>query len=445
MKNVVRRRFPCREEQYQQLQKEMVEGPGATRNGRKAEVLIGKVISSSAPLDNPCHAPLVGCTLIEAFSVGKEMFLIFTDSEDASSETAMRLHFGMNGSFRTRKVGNLDQQQEPSSTPNWKQNDLRLYFENNNGDNNNYLVAEAWDTTVNYPVSASSAKDKFTNLSSRDVCSVLFNAQEVFTSLRQLGIRLNISDALLNQEIFPGVGNIIKIESLHRSKIDPRRMVNNITDIELRRLIRNARQFSMDWLQTGRAGTKLVYNQTVCGTCMGMTIKMQKVGGSSADGNSNSNGMSRVTFWCTACQPFNPTPLCSNNGTMTSSTAGSQDTILGRNPTLSDRSQPQCPQHGLRATKLSRVRKEGDNTLRIFFTCKNKSCQYFHWADGPFPSCSCGKKAVLRISKTEKSGGRWFLCCAGGGRGNNNNGCGHFTWATDDHLAPLSTLLTPLL
>ena len=426
----------------------MVEGPGATRNGRKAQVLIGKVVSSSAPLYNPCHAPLVGCTLIEAFSVGKEMFLIFNDDteEDASSsDTAMRLHFGMNGSFRTRKVANLEQQPPPSSTPHWKQNDLRLYFEDGNNPGN-YTVAEAWDTTVNYPVSASSARDKFTNSSSRDVCSVLFNAQNVFTSLRQSGSRLIISDALLNQEIFPGVGNIIKIESLHRSKIDPRRMVNSITDIELRRLIRYARQYSMDWLQTGRAGTKLVYNQTVCGTCKGMTIKMQKIGGSSAaDGNSSSNSMSRVTFWCTSCQPFDPTSQGNSSGTISSSTAGSQGTILGRNPAVTNRTQPQCPQHGLRATKLSRVRKEGDNTLRIFFTCKMKSCQYFHWADGPFPSCPCGKKAVLRISKTEKSGGRWFLCCAGGSRGNNSNGCGHFTWATDDHLAPLSTLLTPLL
>lgn len=426
----------------------MVEGPGATRNGRKAQVLIGKVVSSSAPLSNPCHAPLVGCTLIEAFVVGKEMFLIFNDTEeDDASETAMRLHFGMNGSFRTRKVANLELQPPPSSTPHWKQNDLKLYFENNgNNSGSSYTVAEAWDTTVNYPVSASSARDKFTNLSSRDVCSVLFNAQNMFTSLRQLGSRFNISYALLNQEICPGVGNIIKIESLHRSKIDPRRMVNNIADIELRRLIRNTRQYSMEWLQSGRAGTKLVYNQTVCGTCKGMTIKMQKIGGSPADGSNTSNGMSRVTFWCTACQPFNPTSQGNNNNrAMSSSTAGSQGTILDRNPTLSNRSQPQCPQHGLRATKLSRVRKEGANTLRIFFTCKMKSCQYFHWADGPFPSCSCGKKAILRISKTENSGGRWFLCCAGGGRGRNNNGCGHFAWATDDHLAPLSTLLTPLL
>lgn len=435
----------------------MVEGPGATRNGRKAQVLIGKVVSSSAPLNNPCHAPLLDCTLIEAFVVGKEMFLIFIDAEDEdgndASETAMRLHFGMNGSFRTRKVANLELQPPPSSTPHWKQNDLTLYFENNGNNSGSYTVAEAFDTTVNYPVSALSAREKFTNLSSRDVCSVLFNAQNMYTSLRQLGSRFNISDALLNQEICPGVGNIIKIESLHRSKIDPRRMVNSIADIELRRLIRNTRQYSMEWLQTGRAGTKLVYNQTVCGTCKGMTIKMQKIGGSSAVGGSTStsNGMSRVTFWCTACQPsFNPTSQGNNNsgaGTISSSlsAAGSQGTILGRNPILSNRSQPQCPQHGLRATKLSRVRKEGANTLRIFFTCKMKSCQYFHWADGPFPSCPCGKKAILRISKTEHSGGRWFLCCAGGGRGHNNNGCGHFAWATDDHLAPLGTLLTPLL
>lgn len=252
----------------------MVEGPGATRNGRKAQAIVGKVVSSSAPPSNRCHTPLVGCKVIEAFTIGKELFLIFTDS---FTETAMRLHFGMNGSFRTTRVArcnNHDQLQQQSTTAtgvaNWKRNDLRIFLERENSSNDtHYTVMEAWDTTVNYPVSAVSAREKFTNLSSKDVCSVLFNAQDIFTSLRQRGMTFNISDALLNQEICPGVGNIIKIESLHRAKIDPRRMVSNITDVELRRLIRHVRQYSMNWLQTGRAGVKLVYNQTICVTCKG--------------------------------------------------------------------------------------------------------------------------------------------------------------------------------
>ncbi|KAL7453947.1 hypothetical protein ACHAWC_005577, partial [Mediolabrus comicus] len=384
--------------------------------------------SSSAPPNNRCYTPLIGCKVIEAFTVGKELFLIFfTDTNSSSTETAMRLHFGMNGSFRTTRVArcsnNHDQLQQSTTATgaaNW--------------------VIEAWDTTVNYPVSAVSAREKFTNLSSKDVCSVLFNAQDVFTSLRQHGITLNISDALLNQEICPGVGSVIKIESLHRAKIDPRRAVSNITDVELRSVIRHVRQYSMNWLQTGRAGVKLVYNQTICGTCKGMTVKMQKIGGGSSSATDESrkdkNGMmSRTTFWCTSCQP----PV-----TTAAASSGSQGTILARNPTLSNRIQPQCPQHGLRTTKLSRVRKDGTNKLRIFFSCKIQGCQYFHWADTCFPNCSCGKHS--RISKTEQSGGRWFLCCGGNGRNNNSgNGCGHFAWATADHLAPLSSCLTPLL
>jgi len=419
----------------------MVEGPDATRNGRKAQAIIGKVVaSSSAPPNNRCHTPLIGCKVIEAFTVGKELFLIFfTDTDSSSTETALRLHFGMNGSFRTTRVARcsnnhdeLQQSTTATGAANWKRNDLRIFLEseNNSSNDTHYTVIEAWDTTVNYPVSAVSAREKFTNLSSKDVCSVLFNAQDVFTSLRQHGITLNISDALLNQEICPGVGNIIKIESLHRAKIDPRRMVSNMTDVELRSVIRHVRQYSMNWLQTGRAGVKLVYNQTICGTCKGMTVKMQKIGG-------GSSLMSRTTFWCTSCQP----PV-----TTAAASSGSQGTILARNPTLSNRIQPQCPQHGLRTTKLSRVRKDGTNKLRIFFSCKIQGCQYFHWADTCFPNCSCGKNTVLRISKTEQSGGRWFLCCGGNGRNNNSgNGCGHFAWATADHLAPLSSCLAPLL
>ena len=462
----------------------MVEGPGATRNGRKVQLAVGKTVVdtpfvSEALLDSlvPPTLPsrLVGeldrYTLEEAFTVGKELFLIFTDAcidtlgsntEANSTSVALRLHFGMNGSLHARKVKSTNLDKKPSGVAPWKQNNdpsLRLYLidgRNQSGctsnASNNYTVVEAWDTTVTFPVSATNSRDKFISHSSRDACSTLFNAQNVYTAIRQ-SENLIVSDALLNQDIFPGVGNIIKIESLHLSRIDPRRLVRSLSDVELRRLIRHARKYSMDWFKTGRAGTKLVYNQTTCGTCHGMTVKMQKIGGAGSDGDNNNTGkghafMSRVTFWCTVCQPLNV-----NEGNTTTSTANAgHRNIMGNAANTAGVNRPgrgQCPQHGQRSMKLCRVRKGGQNTLRIFFTCK-RGCSYFEWADGSFSSCKCGKKAILRVSKTERSGGRWFLCCASGdksnkGNGSNSNGCGHFEWAKDEQMAPLLSLLTPLL
>jgi len=407
--------------------------------------------------------------------VGKELFLIFTASADMppdsneATETAVRLHFGMSGSLIARKVKSNDVQKKPSGVAPWKQKidpSLRLYFVDENqsrfGGASNYVILEAWETTVTYPTSAINARNKLMDLCSRDACSILFNAQDVFTSIRQSGTNLIISDALLNQDIFPGVGNIIKIESLHNSKIDPRRIVSSLTDAELRRLVRHTRKFSMDWLKSGRAGSKLVYNQTTCGTCRGMTVKMQKIGGSSnnSDGSNNGTGkghafMSRVTFWCTVCQPLNVTGGDAGSLKASSNSATNLGNAIGNgnnsnNATVTaNRPQAQCPQHGLKSIKLCRARKGNqNNVLRIFYTCKIRGCQFFNWADASFSNCRCGKKTILRVSKTERSGGRWFLCCASGDsstKGNGSNGCGHFEWAKDDHLEPIRSRLTPLL
>jgi formamidopyrimidine-DNA glycosylase len=475
----------------------MVEGPGATRNVRKVQLAVGKFfvgtlretgsgsVSEDAITTDLAHAPttiprhlageLHNHVLSEAFTVGKELFLVFASSSDATEGignddgVALRLHFGMNGSLTSRKVKSSELRRRPYGVAPWKlskEPSLRLQFaecrqsESIESSNYTYVVVEAWETTVTYPACAMKSRHKLMDLTSRDVCSTLFNAQDVFTSIRKLGNDMMISDALLNQEIFPGCGNIIKIESLHRSMVDPRRIVNSLTDPELRRIIRHARVYSMDWLKTGRAGTKLVYNQTTCGTCRGLTVKMQKIGGAgSSQGGSGISRpgkghafMSRVTFWCYICQPMNSSSVGSvetNLGTTSNIRLTIEDENVPNNATeKSSKPQMQCPQHGVKSLKLCRVRKENPNYLRIFMSCNSKGCQYFSWADRPFSDCRCGKKAILRVAKTERSGGRWFLCCATGDKSrkcNVSDGCGYFEWATEDHLAPLRSLLTPLL
>ncbi len=238
----------------------MVEGPGATRNGRKVQLAVGKILigtssSSSTLTQKICEQvaesssddtsgaamltiphrigeELTNHSLSEAFTVGKELFLIFTYAHNSENdiisscreEIALRLHFGMNGSLSALKVKSSDVPRRESAVAHWKQStapSIRLHFSEFSGDSGGYVIVEAWDTTVTYPVNATMARMKLSQLASRDVCSTSFNAQDVFASIRQSGADSIVSDVLLNQDIFPGVGNIIKIESLHRSKIDP--------------------------------------------------------------------------------------------------------------------------------------------------------------------------------------------------------------------------------
>ena len=398
----------------------------------------------------------------------QELFLVFAAPDGGARPAAVRLHFGMAGSLAVRRATASAVGTTAAGVAPWRRGrdpSLRLCFVASPraerkpppGGASQYVVVEAWETTVTYPKSANNARHKLMELSSRDVCSVLFNAQEAFTVLRKKASRLIIADALLDQTICPGVGNIIKVEALHKSGIDPRRLVSSLADAELRRLVRHARQFSMDWLNTGRAGAKLVYNRTSCGTCRGATVKMQKIGGGDADGGRSDAAkrghgfMARVTFWCTACQPrevgsTRGAPGPASNPATTASPATGHAGPRNRAALAAQRPPARCPQHGLAAVKLRRVRKDDRNALRIFHVCGRRGCPFFEWADAPFAACQCGRRTVLRVSKTASSGGKWFLCCAAGGQGaRGSRGCGHFEWATDAHLAPIRSLLTPLL
>ena len=46
-----------------------------------------------------------------------------------------------------------------------------------------------------------------------------------------------ISDAILEDDRFPGDGNIIKIEGLHRSQVHPKRIVSTLTRDELEAVV----------------------------------------------------------------------------------------------------------------------------------------------------------------------------------------------------------------
>ncbi len=58
-----------------------------------------------------------------------------------------------------------------------------------------------------------------------------------------------VCDAMLNQEIFSGVGNIIKNEVLHRIKVHPLSTIGNLPSTKLNRLIKEARAYSFDFLE----------------------------------------------------------------------------------------------------------------------------------------------------------------------------------------------------
>jgi endonuclease-8 len=101
-------------------------------------------------------------------------------------------------------------------------------------------------------------------------------------------------DALLNQEIFAGVGNIIKNEVLYRIRLHPETRIKNIPPRKLSELIREARNYSFDFLKWKKEFTLrkhwLAHTKRTCLRCDLPIIKKYC-------GQTN-----RRTFFCTHCQ-----------------------------------------------------------------------------------------------------------------------------------------------
>ncbi len=106
--------------------------------------------------------------------------------------------------------------------------------------------------------------------------------------------KTQVCDALLDQQIFSGVGNIIKNEVLFRIKVHPETETGMLPPKKLTELINEARNYSFDFLKWKREFvlTKhwLVHTKKTCVKCNIPLIK--KYCGETQ----------RRTFFCENCQ-----------------------------------------------------------------------------------------------------------------------------------------------
>lgn len=87
---------------------------------------------------------------------------------------------------------------------------------------------------------------------SADVMNEAWDTEATKTRLQQIPDQL-ICDALLEQPIFSGVGNIIKNEVLYRIFVHPESLVGKIPPPVLEEIITEARQYSFDFMAWKKA------------------------------------------------------------------------------------------------------------------------------------------------------------------------------------------------
>lgn len=126
-----------------------------------------------------------------------------------------------------------------------------------------------------------------------DVMSDTWDAAAARRKLRRKPNEL-ICDALLDQSMFAGVGNIIKNEVLFRVGVHPQSKVGALPAETLRALVDQARQYSFEFLEWKKAFVLrqhwLVHNKGICPRCNGRLTRKYL------------GTRDRRTFFCERCQ-----------------------------------------------------------------------------------------------------------------------------------------------
>ncbi|KQT35759.1 endonuclease [Chryseobacterium sp. Leaf405] len=109
-----------------------------------------------------------------------------------------------------------------------------------------------------------------------DVMSDDWNPEKVEEKLK-LNPKMMVCDALMDQDLFSGVGNIIKNEALFRIGIHPESLIGNLPSKKLEELIEEARNYSFDFKKWKKANVLKkhfqVYHQKNCPKCGADIIK----------------------------------------------------------------------------------------------------------------------------------------------------------------------------
>lgn len=128
---------------------------------------------------------------------------------------------------------------------------------------------------------------------SADVMNDSWSARKAREKLKRKPNTL-VCDALLDQDIFAGVGNIIKNEVLFRIRVNPESKVGKLPPAKLSALIKEARNYSFDFLKWKKEFTLkkhwLAHTKKTCSRC-DLPIVKKYMGKTK-----------RRTFFCLNCQ-----------------------------------------------------------------------------------------------------------------------------------------------
>lgn len=241
----------------------MPEGPTIRILRERLEPFIGRrILAADGYAQGLDPIILKNQVISDVKSFGKNLLICFHDF-------TVRVHMGLFGSYQINSHGKRNAS-------------LGMHF---SGDEEvNFYISRVW--VIEQPV------DKLFDWSA-DLLSPHFSIRNARTRLLKMPEAM-ICDALLDQDIFAGSGNIIKNEVLFRVRVHPESRIGKIPPRKLTELIKQTRQYSFDFLEWKKAGVLSknfkVYEQEECPR---NHIPLHKA---------DLGKTKRHTYWCEVCQ-----------------------------------------------------------------------------------------------------------------------------------------------
>jgi endonuclease VIII len=194
----------------------MPEGPSIVILKEAVAAFTGKKVIEVTGNSKIDQDRLRGKKVVSFKSWGKHFLVCFEDF-------TLRVHFLLFGSYLVN-----EQKDRP----------VRLGLRFKNGELNLYacgirIIEEDLDSLYDW---------------SADVMNDVWDEKKALAKLKKQPAKL-VCDALLEQDIFSGVGNIIKNEVLYRIKVHPESLVGKMPSNKLKQLVQQARIYSFDFLE----------------------------------------------------------------------------------------------------------------------------------------------------------------------------------------------------
>ena len=251
----------------------MAEGDTILRLARRFEqTIVGETVAASAPNPRGKAAGverLDGRRLERIEARGKHLLLGF-------GELSLHSHLGMSGGWHLYRQG-----------ARWRRPRASAWA---------VLTAGAWDAvqfggpTLEVMSSSRLRRDPQIARLGPDILAGELDADAIVAALRADPTR-TLGDALLDQHLVAGIGNIFKSEACFAARVDPWRPAGDLSDEELRRVVAAARGLMLEAVKSGRHPHKVYRRrQGACPRCHGRIE-------SRGQGDAN-----RTTYWCPRCQ-----------------------------------------------------------------------------------------------------------------------------------------------